>query len=79
MNEITKSFLIYLRDTGKLYALRKYLKENFECLQDASMIEPEIVTYIVGIVEFKLNSDINMIEIASDIFAKLEDEHGNGI
>lgn len=79
MNEITKSFLGYLRDTGKLYALCKYLKGNFECLQDASTIEPEIITYIIGIVEFKLNSDINMIEIASDIFAELEDEHRNGI
>lgn len=79
MNEITKSFLGYLRDTGKLYALRKYLKENFECLQDASIIEPEIVTYLTGIFESGLDPDINVVEIASDIFAKLEDEHGNGI
>ena len=79
MNEITKSFLGYLCDTGKLYALRKYLKENFECLQDASIIEPEIVTYLTGIFESGLDSDINVVEIASCIFEKLENEHGNGI
>ena len=80
MNEITQSFLGYLRDTGKLYALRKYLKENFEqSLHDASIIEPEIVTYIVGIFESGLDPDINTVEIASCIFEKLENEHGNGI
>ena len=76
MNEITKSFLNYLQSTGKVHALREYLKENFEQnLNDASIIEPEIVIYLTGIFESGLDLDIDTVKIASYIFATLEKIH----
>ena len=75
MNTITRSFLGYLKSTGKIHALRKYLKENFEQnLHDASTIEPEIIMYLTGLFKQGLDPDIDVVEIASHIFAQLLEE-----